>query len=186
MMESSESKKSLFYLIVLVLTLITMIVGATLAYFSLIASQKEDGTVLYTGKLEIDYIDGVYMKNPELLPINNPDYNTYEGVYRNRFAVSSSGTLEQTIDLELEIAKNEFSKNALKYALYNHNGQQISSGNLPAAGIVNIAKDMYLEATGIATYTLLVWLDNTGYNQNAEMGKAIVAKINIKSKQIRY
>ena len=59
MMESSEEKKKIFYTIVLILTLITMIVGATLAYFSLVGSQKEEGTVLYTGKLEINYIDGV-------------------------------------------------------------------------------------------------------------------------------
>ena len=45
---------------------------------------------------------------------------------------------------------------------------------------------MYLEATGVATFTLLIWLDNTNYNQNSEMGKTINAKINIISKQIRY
>ena len=95
MMESSESKKSLFYMIVLVLTLIIMIIGATMAYFSLMSSQKEEGTVLYTGKLEINYIDGVYIRNPELIPTKNPGYNTYKGVYRNSFSVASSGTLEQ-------------------------------------------------------------------------------------------
>ena len=42
MMESSEEKKKIFYTIVLILTLITMIVGATLAYFSLVGSQKEE------------------------------------------------------------------------------------------------------------------------------------------------
>ena len=59
MMESSESKKSIFYMVVLILTLITMIIGATLAYFKLLSSQKEEGTKLYTGKLEINYIDGL-------------------------------------------------------------------------------------------------------------------------------
>ena len=49
MMESSESKKRIFYMIVLILTFITMIIGATLAYFSLISSQREEGTVLYIG-----------------------------------------------------------------------------------------------------------------------------------------
>lgn len=186
MVESSESKKSLFYMIVLILTLVTMIIGATLAYFSLIASQEEEGTVLYTGKLEINYIDGVYMNNPELMPMQNPGYNTYEGVYRNSFSVASSGTLEQTINLELEVSKNEFRTNAIKYAIFNEKGQRISRGNVPNEGKVTLASDMYLSPTGTAKYTLLVWLDNTGYNQNSEMGKSIVAKININSKQMRY
>ena len=186
MMESSESKKSLFYMIVLILTLVTMIVGATLAYFSLVASQEEEGTVLYTGKLEINYIDGIFIENPELLPIKNPDFNTYENVYRNRFSVASSGTLEQTIDLELEVGTNQFREDAIKYAIYNDKGQRLKTGNVPKQGKVQLANDMYLEATGIATYTLMIWLDNTGYNQNFEMGNSITGKINITSKQIRY
>lgn len=186
MMESSESKKRFFYMIVLILTLITMIIGATLAYFSLIASQKEEGTVLYTGKLEINYIDGVYIKNPELLPLNNPGYDTYENVYRNSFSVASSGTLNQTISVELEVSNNEFRENVMKYAIYNSNGQRIASGNIPKEGKVTLASDMYLAATGTAKYTLIIWLDNTNYNQNFEMGNTITGRINVYSKQIRY
>ena len=186
MMENSESKKNIFYMIVLVLTLITMIIGATLAYFKLLDSQKEEGTILYTGKLEINYIDGVYMDNPKLMPIKNPGYNTYEGVYRNNFSVASSGTLEQTITIELEVTQNEFKSDAIKYAIYNEKGQKITSGYVPTEGKVTLASDMYLEAIGKAKYTLLIWLDNTGYNQNDQMGKSIVGKINIHSKQLRY
>lgn len=186
MMESSESKKRIFYTIVLILTLITMLIGATLAYFSLVASQKKEGTVLYTGKLEINYIDGVYIKNPELLPISNPGYDTYDNVYRNNFSVASSGTLDQTISLELEVSKNEFSTNIIKYAVFNDKGQRLATGNVPQSGKVTLASDMFLESTGTAKYTLMIWLDNTNYNQNHEMGNTITGKINIHSKQIRY
>jgi len=186
MMESSESKKSIFYMIVLILTLITMIVGATLAYFKLLSSQEEEGTVLYTGKLEINYIDGVYIQNPELMPMKEPSYNTYKGVYRNSFTVSSSGTLEQTITLELDVTTNEFKSDAMKYVIFNDKGQKIAAGNILKEGKVTLASDMYLEATGTAKYTLIIWLNNTNYNQNSEMGKTIVGKINIHSKQMRY
>ena len=185
MMESSEGKKNIFYTFVLVLTLIIMIVGATLAYFSLVGSQKEEGTVLYTGKLEINYIDGVYIKNPELIPTRNPGYNTYKGVYRNSFAVASSGTLKQTIEVELEVANNEFIENAMKYAIYNEKGDRLALGSIPKKGKVTLTSDMYLEPTGTAKYTLLIWLDNTNYNQNNEMGKTITAKINVHSRQLR-
>ena len=186
MMESSESKKSIFYMIVLILTLITMIIGATLAYFKLLSSQKEEGTVLYTGKLEINYIDGVYIRNPELMPMKEPNYNTYKDVYRNSFAVSSSGTLEQTISLELEVTTNEFRDGAMRYVVFNDKGQKITTGYIPKSGKVTLASDMYLEATGTAKYTLIIWLHNTNYNQNFEMGNTIVGKINVHSKQMKY
>lgn len=185
MMESSEEKKKIFYMIVLILTLITMIVGATLAYFSLIASQKEEGTVLYTGKLEINYIDGVYIKNPELMPMKNPGYDTTKGVYKNSFSIASSGTLEQTISVELQVSRNEFTENSIKYAIYNDKGNRLTTGNVPKTGKITVASDMYLEPIGTAKYTLLIWLDNTGYNQNQEMGRTLTAKINIHSVQLR-
>lgn len=186
MMENSESKKSIFYMIVLILTLITMIVGATLAYFKMIDSQQEEGTVLYTGKLEINYIDGVYIRNPELIPTKNPGYNATKGVYRNSFSVASSGTLEQAISLELQVANNEFYQNEIKYAIFNEKGQKITNGNVPLEGKVTLASDMYLAPTGTAKYTLIIWLDNTDYNQNEQMGKTITGKINVHSRQIRY
>lgn len=186
MMESSEEKKKIFYTIVLILTLITMIIGATLAYFSLVASQKKEGTVLYTGKLEINYIDGVHIKNPILRPIKNPSYNTTEGVYKNTFSIASSGTLDQTITLELELTKNEFSPNMMRYAIFNEKGQTLATDILPKEGKVTLASNMFLESTGTATYTLMIWLDNTGDNQNSELGKTITGKINIHSKQVKY
>ncbi len=184
MMESSESKKSLFYMIVLILTLITMIIGATLAYFKLVSSQKEEGTKIYTGKLEINYIDGVYVRNPELIPLKNtPKITTYNDVYRNSFAVASSGTLDQTISLEIEIGINEFSEKALKYILFNDKGEKITTGPVYKEGKQTIASNMFLSATGTAQYTLIIWLSNEATNK--DMGKRISAKINIHSKQIR-
>lgn len=186
MIESSTEKKKIFYIAVLVLTLITMIISATIAYFSLMDSQNEDSTVLYTGKLEINYIDGVYIRNPILVPVKNVNYNTYNNVYRNNFAITSSGTLDQTISVDLEISKNEFSDNAIKYAIYNSKGYLISSGNVPKEGIVNLTNNLYLKNDGTVNYTLIIWLDNTNYNQNFEMGNTITGKINIKSVQIKY
>ena len=184
MMESSDSKKSLFYMIVLILTLITMIIGTTLAYFKLVSSQKEEGTKIYTGKLEINYIDGVYVQNPELVPLKEPTYETYDGVYRNSFSVASSGTLDQTISLEIEIGINEFSENTLRYIIFNEKGEKITTGPMHKDGKKIVASNMFLSSTGTAKYTLIIWLSNKATNK--EMGKRISAKINIHSKQIRY
>jgi len=186
MIENSADKKKIFYMIVLILTFVAMIIGATLAYFSLIASQEKEGTVLYTGTLQINYIDGTYIKNPELIPTKNVNYNTTKGVYRNNFAVTSSGTLDQTISVELEVSKNEFTKNGLKYAIYNSKGGLMNNGYVPQSGKINLTNNIYLKNNDSERYTLIVWLDNTNYNQNYEMGNIITGKINIYAKQIKY
>ena len=186
MIENSQEKKKMFYMIVLILTLITMIIGATLAYFSLVASQKEEGTVLYTGTLEINYIDGVYIQNPTLYPLKNVNYNTYKDVYRNNFTVKSSGTLDQNIQIDLNITKNEFAGDALKYIVYNEKGYEMTSGYVPQSGKVTIANNMYLASNDMAKYTLIIWLDNTNYNQNFEMGNTITGSITVYATQIKY
>ncbi len=186
MVENSGSKKRLFYIIVLILTLIVMIIGATIAYYLLVASQKEDATVLYTGTLKINYIDGVYMKDPELYPKKEVTFDTYEGVYRNRFSVASAGTLDQNISIDMVVTRNDFKPNALKYAIYNTEGLRLVTGYLPPDGSVPLARNIYLAHDATATYTLIIWWDNTSYNQNDEMGSIVSGRIDVFAKQIRY
>ena len=185
MEESSTKKKELFYIIVLILTLITMIIGATFAYLKLVGSQKEEGTVLYTGTLKINYIDGVYIYNPELLPLAAVNYNTYDNVYRNTFEIQSTGSLDQTIAVDLEIQKNEFSENALRYVLYSSNGNQLASGNVPKSGNINLVSNVFLEHGKSAKYTLILWWYSTDSDQTQEIAKEITGKINATAKQIR-
>jgi len=187
MMESSNEKKQLFYTIVLLLTLIIMVIGTTIAYFSLVSKQKDEGTKLYTGKLEIDYIDGTYIKNPELWPMKKPSFNTYENVYRNTFRVTSAGTLDQTISVDLVVSRNDFEAGVIRYVIYNEKGNELSSGSVPkATGKVNLTNNLYLAHDGTAEYTLIVYLNSTDYNQNFAMGSAITGKIVVTSTQLKY
>ena len=186
MTESSTKKKNLFYMIVLILTLLTMIIGATLAYYKFIASQKEGGTVLYTGTLSIEYIDGTYINNPYLYPLKNVNYDTFDYVYRNNFAITSTGTLDQTIWLDLYITDNKFAENALKYAIYNNEGVEMQRGYVPNSGKVNIASNLYLGSKNTAKYTLIIWLDDTDYNQNFETESTITGRIDVYAKQVRH
>ena len=186
MVESSQEKKKIFYMVVLILTLIIMLIGASLAYLKLVSSQKPEGTVLYTGTLEINYIDGIYIKDPILYPLNNVDYNTYNNVYRNNFAIRSSGTLDQNIKVDLIVTKNEFPANALGYVIYNNKGNEISRGNVPNSGKVTMIDNTYLASKDTANYTLIIWLKNTGYNQNDIMGNIISGRIDVNAVQIKY
>ena len=186
MTESSTKKKNLFYMIILILTLITMIIGVTLAYFKLIASQKEEGTVLYTGTLQITYVNGTYIEHPDLYPMNNVTYNTYNDVYRNTFSVVSTGTLDQTIWIDMEIATNEFNPNSLKYAVFNSKGAELLRGYVPKSGKANLANNIFLAHDATATYTLIIWWQDGNYQLKTEMGSVITGRIEVDAKQIRY
>lgn len=186
MIENSNEKKRLFYMIVLILTLITMIIGASLAYLKLVGSQKEEGTVLYTGTVKINYIDGKYVDDAELMPLTNVDYNTTQNVYRNNFAITSTGTLDQTISINMEIKNNEFKENSLKYVVYSEKGNQLATGFLPKSGTVNLANNIFLGHGETAHYTVIIWWVSTGSNQNDEMGSVISGKINAQATQIKY
>lgn len=183
----SENKKSLFYIIVSILTFIVMIIGASMALYKLVASQKDEGTVLYTGYLEINYVNGVYIKNPDLFPMENVNYNSKDYVYRNTFSIVSSGTLDQTLKVEMEITKNEFSPNALRYALFNTNGNELKRGIVPKeTGVVTLADNVFLPNDGKATYTLIVWWQEDGTNQAYEAGHVITGKIIATANQTQY
>lgn len=185
MYENSNDKKNFFYIVVLILTLITMVIGITFALYSLMSSQKKDGTVLYTGKLELNFIDGIYIDNPILFPRTEPSSNDYDNVYRNNFVVTSTGTLDQKISISVEILENTFSENNIKYALYNANNVKMSSGFLPNSGEISLANNLFLGYNESARYLLLVWFDENDDNQNSDMGKTIKGKIKIESIQVR-
>ena len=57
-MNNTADKKDIFYIIVLILTFITVIVGATFALYAFIFSQKEGTSAVYTGTLSIEYLSG--------------------------------------------------------------------------------------------------------------------------------
>ena len=141
-MRKSNKKK---YFILLIFTLFFISISTTLSYFSLIKSQREEGTKLYTGKLEINYLDGVYIKNPALSPRDVPTYDTYDNVYRNSFVVTSSGTLNQTISVDMQILKNEFSSGVIKYMIFNSKGEKMAQGNINhEPGKYNLVDNLYL------------------------------------------
>lgn len=186
MIESPKEKKNLFYIIVLLLTLIIMIIGATLAYFSLVASQKEEGTVLYTGTLQVNYIDGIYLKDPILYPLKNVNYNTYDKVYRNNFSVASTGTLDQIIAVDLVITKSEFTTNSLKYALYNSRGRELTTGYINQEGTINIIDNTFLSHGETAKYTLIIWLEDNNQDQTANMGAIVSGRFDVHAVQAKY
>lgn len=187
-MDSSRSKKNdIFYLILLVFTLITMIIGITFTFFMLFTTEKEDNTRIEAGSIAINYIDGKDINTYALLPISEPNLNTKYSTYKKNFAITSSGsTIDQNFDIYIDVTNNEFSNNALGFILYDANGNIVSRGTIPSSGRVLVASSINLKSNETLNYTLLIWLQDNNDNQDYEQGKSFTGGFYIDTKQIKY
>lgn len=183
-MYNSKSKKDIFYLILLILTLLTMIVGITFTFYALMASDEKDSTQIKTGILSINYIDGKAIDTYALLPTDEPNLDSKFSVYKKHFSVKSDGTLDQTLDIYIKVTENEFANDSLKYSLYNSNGEKISVGTIPSSGKVLMKSGDYLKSGETNNYTVLIWLQENNMNQDYEQGKSFVGGFDITATQI--
>lgn len=187
MEDSKRRKNDIFYLLLLFFTLITMIIGITFTYFSLLTKEEDDSTKVQTGTLAINYIDGQEIDTYALLPISEPNLNTKYSTYKKSFSISSSNsTLDQNFSIYIDVTNNEFDNNALGFILYDANGNRISSGNIPSSEKVLLASNIELKTGENKSYTVLIWLQDNGKNQDYEQGKNFSGEFYITTEQIKY
>ncbi len=186
-MDNSKKKNDIFYLILLIFTLITMIIGITFTYFSLFATEREDNTRIETGSIAINYIDGKEINTYALLPISEPSFDTKYSVYKKSFSITSSGsTMDEVFDIYIDITKNEFSNDALGFILFDNSGNFINKGTIPSSGRVMISSSNVLKKNETLSYTLLIWLMENNLNQDYEQGKSFTGSFYIDAKQVLY
>lgn len=188
MNSKSKNKNEIFYFILLILTMITMILGVTFTYFGLIAKEKDDSTRVTAGTLSINYIDGMAIDTYALLPINEPNLNTKYSVYKKKFTVASDGTLDQTLDLYITVTENNFENNALRYALYDSSNTKLSTGTIPSTkgAKVLMKSGVPLKSNNSKNFTVLIWLQENNQNQDHEQGKTFTGGFDITATQIKY
>lgn len=184
----SKSKNDIFYFILLILTMVTMIIGITFTYYGLIAKEDDESTRIQTGTLSINYIDGMTIDTYGLLPTLEPDLNSEQSIYKKKFSVRSNGTLDQTLNIYLKVKENNFTNDALKYAIYDSTNTKIGAGNLPVEKDAKIlmASDVYLKSNNVKEFTVLIWLQENNQNQDHEAGKTFVGGFEITATQIKY
>ncbi len=182
-MEASDRKKDIFYLILLILTMITMIVGITFTYFSLMAKEKTDSTVIKAGTLAINYIDGQTINTYALLPTNEPNLNTKYSVYKKSFSVSSSGTLDQNMDIYLTVTRSDFETGDLHFSFYDGAGNKLNTGSIPNSGIILLSSNVFLSAGNVKTFTILIWLQD-GSNNEYDDKDYFVAGFDVEARQV--
>ena len=132
----NDKGKGIFYGVVAVATLIVAIVGATLAYFSIMVNSENNAVGLSSDIVSISYSDGQYLINPaaKLIPATNEvvkkayervtvfdkdndedttnkciDDNGKEVCSVYRFTVSNDGE-DRDITASIKVGLNEFTK----------------------------------------------------------------------------
>lgn len=183
MNSSHTSRKDMFYIIILILTFITVIVGATFALYAFIFSQKEGTSAVYTGTLSIDYLSGDMINYNFLYPIENPSYTAEHNVYKNTFKVSNTGSLDSLINIIVDFNQNDFSDNTLKYKIYNQEAEELFGGYLEGNNSSIVASNVLLENNTIEEFTLMIWLQDNGEDQNSEMKKFLNGTIRVDASQ---
>lgn len=188
MNSDGKSKNDIFYFILLILTMITMVVGVTFTYLSLMAEEEEDSTKVKAGSISINYIDGRTIDTYALLPIREPNLNTKYSVYKKKFSVASDGSLDQTLDLYINVTQNGFTNNALMFALYDETNSKLATGHITSeeGGRVLMKSGVYLKSNNTADFTVLIWLQENDENQDHEQGKTFIGGFDITATQVKY
>lgn len=182
-MNNTAGKKDFFYIIVLILTLITVIVGATFALYALIFSQKEGTSAVYTGTFSIEYLSGNIIDCNLLYPTEKPTLETEKNVYKNKFRIKNTGSLDSKLEIIIDINNNEFSNKTLKYSLYNEASEEIADGYIEGKISAKLASNIELDNNMTEEYTLIIWIAENGQDQNKEMKKNLTGLIRVDASQ---
>ena len=182
-MDGQTSKKDFFYVVVLILTFITVVIGMAFAIYTWIFSQKEGTSAVYTGTLSVQYFSGKSIDVNSLYPMETPNYDSTVNVYRNAFRVANVGSLDGIIQINMDISVNEFSNDTLKYILYNSSGDIITEGFVNGKGSITIASNVLLAGGASENYVLIIWLNENNKVQNTEMRKSLTGIISVDATQ---
>lgn len=182
-MSGHASRKDFFYIIILILTFITVIVGAAFALYAFLYSQKEGSSAVYTGTLSIEYLSGEIINCNYLYPTNNPRVSSDKNVYRNNFRVRNTGSLDSLLQIKVDINHNEFSNNTLMYSIYNSDEEELSNGYIEGTSVNIVGNNILLKANSEEEYVLVIWIKESGTNQNSEMRKNLSGTIQVDASQ---
>ena len=175
-MSTSANKKDFFYIVVLILTFITVMIGATFAVYSLSLSQKKGSSFVYTGTFGVQYLSGDIINCNFLKPMKEVNLEDESNVYKNKFIVTNTGTLKGIFSIGVEIIRNDFSDETLMYSIYDEKGL-LADGFLEGQDKIMTVANVKLEGGKTKDFILVIWIKDNEKNQNEEMKKALVGKM---------
>ena len=70
------------------------------------------------------------------------------------------------------------------FSIYDSSNNRIGRGNIPTSGRVLLTSSSYLKSNTTNNYTVLIWFQDNGTNQNADAEKSFVGGFDIVANQI--
>lgn len=165
--------------IFIILVLVVMLISGTYGYFSLLISNPDDSTELYTGTLDVEYSQGDIIYEQSFYPRSAPKFADQDHVYNNKFVVTNTGTLDGIMEIKLDITNNGFSDGAIKYNLYNVDGYRVIGGTIPSSGDAILINQVRINSGQEVVYTLQLWLEETGTQQNIDENQRLTAAVEV-------
>ncbi len=182
-MISGTNKKDFFYIVVLILTFITFLVGMAFAIYTWFFSHPEGSSSVYTGTLTIEYSSSNIVNVDSLYPISKPKFTDTNRLYRNTFKVKNTGSLDGIVSISIDFTLNQFSDNTLKYVLYTSQGDEIVEGYLNGTDSIILAENIAIASEAEEEYVLMIWLNESDDDQNTEMRKVLIGAIDVNATQ---
>lgn len=151
-------KNVLVITIVIPIIFFLSIISASFAW--ILATQDVNEVIIETGSIEIDYSDTEII-NTSLSPTSEPnDVNDITHAYKNTFRIDNVGTGNVILETYIDIISNNYQQDLVHYKLYDSYNNIIKTGNINNEKVV-FFNDIKLEAKKNASYSLLIWLDET-------------------------
>lgn len=106
-----------------------------------------------------------------------------KNVYKNTFKVRNTGSLDSLLKININLNSNEFSDGTLMYSIYNSSGEELANGYIGRRDTTIIANDIELKNNSTEEFTLIIWIKESGENQNSEMKKSLNGTIQVDASQ---
>ena len=161
-------------IIVVAFLILSLATVASYAYFTASINSNAQESVITTGNMAIEFVDG---------NVIGTDENMIPGdTVEKRFAIINTGTVEAYYDLYLNNVINTFNTSEdLVYELISENGANVSETTCPDSNTKIASSTIGIGQTHI--YTLKITFKDTGVNQDDNKSKIFSAKVELEEKE---
>lgn len=160
--------------------ILIIIIGTSYAVFHTDAETEHKDLTLAT--LDIEYIDGQTINAGNSLPLTDDEIEEYAS--KTNFSVKNKSNVPVYLEVALTniVMDDELKNSSFMYAVYQEN-TQIASGTFADCGTELVLKNdigQYVSNTAV-NYTIAIWIQDNGGNQNSMLNRGMSAKIRVKA-----
>jgi len=179
-------KKNSKYLVLILLIIIASL-GVSYAYFAANIINKDNKTVISTGKIDIS-IDDAKLEGKDIAPIYDEDYEML-AFHKNFVIRSTSNTLNSCVKIYLNISHidKELASKYLKYKLISTSGEK--EGNFIEAKDnekMLLLDKIFIESGKSIYYDLYIWLSyQDDVDQSNILGREMISNLYVEGLDVR-